>query len=41
MIADADKKNIMKVVRKTCTEKRKISLPKLMKIKKRYEGNII
>ena len=35
VIADIDKKKIMKVVRKTCVERRKITLLKDVKIKKR------
>ena len=35
--ADMDKKKIRKVVKKTCSEKRQISLLKDVKIKKRFE----
>ena len=41
MIADIDKKKIRNVVRKTCTESRKISLLKNMKIRKRLEEKVM
>ena len=41
MIADIDKKKIWKVVRKTCTERRKITLLKDVKIRKRFEEKVI
>ena len=36
MIADIDNKKIRKVVKKTCAERRKISLQKDVKIRKRF-----
>ena len=41
MVADIDKKKIRKVVRKTCSEGRKISLLKDVTIRKRFEENVI
>ena len=40
VIADIDKRKIMKVVRKTCAEKRKITLLKDVKIRKQFEENV-
>ena len=40
-IADIEKKKIMSVVRKTCTERRKISLLKDVKIRKRIDEKVI
>ena len=37
VIADIDKRKIRKVVRKTCAERRKITLLKDVKIRKRFE----
>ena len=37
VMADIDKRKIRNVVRKTCAERRKISLLKDMKIRKRFE----
>ena len=36
VIADIDKRKIRKVVRKICTERRKITLQKNVKIRKRF-----
>ena len=41
MVADIDMKKIRKVVRKTCTEIRKISLLKDVKTRKRFEENVM
>ena len=41
MIADRDKKKIRKVVRKTCVERRKITLLTDVKIRKRFEEKVI
>ena len=41
VIADIDKRKIRKVVRKTCAEKRKISLLKDVKIRKQFEEKVI
>ena len=41
VIADVDKKIIRNVVRKTCAERRKISLLKDVKIRKRCEEEVI
>ena len=41
MIADIDEKKIRNIIRKTCTERRKISLLKDLKIRKLYEGKVI
>ena len=41
MIADIDKKKIRNVVRKTCTERRKIRLLKGGMISKRFEERVI
>ena len=41
LVADKHKKKIRNVVRKTCTEKRKISLLKDLKIMERFEENVI
>ena len=41
MVANIDKKKIRKVVRKTCAERRKISLLKDVKIRKRFEEKVI
>ena len=41
VIVDIDKKKIRKVVRKTCVERRKISLLKDVKIRKRHEEKVI
>ena len=41
MIADIDKRNIRKVVRKTCAKRRKITLLKDVKIRKRFEEKVI
>ena len=40
VIADVDKKKIMKVVRKTCAERRKLTLLKDVKIRKRFEEKV-
>ena len=40
VIADIDKRKVMKVVRKTCAERRKITLLKDMKIRKRLEEKV-
>ena len=40
VMADIDKRKIRKVVRKTCTERRKISLLKDVKIRKRFEEKV-
>ena len=41
VIADTDRKNIKYVVRKTYTERRKVSLLKDLKIRKRIEEKVI
>ena len=41
MMADIDKKKIRKVVRKTCAERRKITLLKDVKIRRQYEEKAI
>ena len=41
VVADIDKRKIKKVVRKMCTERRKISLLKYVKIRKRFEEKVI
>ena len=41
VVADIGKKKIRKIVRKTCTERRKISLMKHSKIRKRIEEKAI
>ena len=41
VVADIDKKQIKNVVRKTCTERRKISLLKDVKIMKQFEEKVI
>ena len=41
VVADIDRKKIRNVVRKMCTERRKISLLKDVKIRKRFEENVI
>ena len=41
MIADIDNRMIRKVVRKTCAERRKISLLIDVKIRKRFEEKVI
>ena len=41
VVADIGKKKIKNVVRKACSEKRKISLLKDLKIRKRFEENVI
>ena len=41
VITDIDKKKIRNVVRKTCTERRKISLRKILKIRKQFEEKVI
>ena len=40
VMADIDKRKIRKVVRKTCTERRKITLLKDVKIRKRLEEKV-
>ena len=40
MIVDIDKRKIRKVVRKTCAERRKITLLENMKIRKRFEEKV-
>ena len=40
VIADMDKSKIRKVVRKTCVERRKITLLKVVKIRKRFEEKV-
>ena len=40
VIADIDKKKTRKVVRKTCAERRKITLLKNVKIRKRFEEKV-
>ena len=40
VIADIDKKKIRKVVRKTCAERRKITLLKDVKIRMRFEEKV-
>ena len=40
MIADIDKRKIRKVVRKTCVERRKITLLKDVKIRKRFSEKV-
>ena len=41
VIADIDRKKIRNIVRKTCAERRKISLLKDVKIRKRVEEKVI
>ena len=41
MIADVDKKKIRNVVRKTCFERRKITLQKDVEIRKRFKVKVI
>ena len=41
MVADIDKNKIRNVVRKTCIDRRKISLLKVVKISKRLEEKLI
>ena len=41
VVADIDKKKVMKVVRRTCTEREKISFLKDVKIRNRFEGKVI
>ena len=41
MVADIDMMKIRKVVRKTCTEIRKIGLLKDVKTRKRFEENVM
>ena len=36
VVADIDKKKIRNAIRKTCAERRKINLPKDLKIRKRF-----
>ena len=40
VIADIDKKKIRKVVRKTCAERRKISLLKYVKTRKQFKEKL-
>ena len=40
VIADIDKRKIRKVVRETCAERRKITLPKDVKIRKRFAKKV-
>ena len=40
VIADIDKRKISKVVRKTCAERRKITLLKVVNIRKRFEEKV-
>ena len=40
VIAYIDKRKIRKVVRKTCADRRKITLPKDVKIRKRFEEKV-
>ena len=40
VIADIDKKKIRNIVRKTCAERRKISLLKDVRIRKRFEEKV-
>ena len=40
VIADIDKKKIMKVVRKKCAERRKITLQNDVKIRRRYQEKV-
>ena len=41
MVADVDKKKIRNVSRKTCAERRKITLLKDVKIRKQFEEKVI
>ena len=41
MVSDIDKKKIRNVVRNTCTERRQVSLLKDVKIRKRFDENLI
>ena len=41
VVAIMDKKKIRKVVRKTCVERRKITLLKDVKIRKRFEEKVM
>ena len=41
MVADIDKKKMSNVVRKTCAQRRKISLLEVVKIRKRFEEKVI
>ena len=41
VVGDKDKRKIRNIVRKTCAERRKISLLKVLKIKNRLENKVI